>query len=269
MIPVSVIITTYNEGQNLARCLCALKDFDEVIVVDSNSTDNTKEIAIAHGARVENFMWNGEYPKKRQYCLDNIKTKHDYIFFVDGDEEVTPELIDEIQALDFKTAGYFVKGKYIWRGKKLNHGLQNNKLVLFDRSKIEFPIIDDLDIDGMGEMEGHYQPVLKAEYVDRIESLSTPLLHFAYEDADGWLARHARYAKWEAEMITRNAYPRDPVFWREKLKVLFRNMPLRGLVAFSHSYLWKRGFLDGRAGYEFARSRAHYYNLVSNSLHHQ
>jgi glycosyltransferase involved in cell wall biosynthesis len=273
LIPVSIIITTYNEAQNLARCLAALKDFEDVIVVDSNSTDNTKEIALTHGAHVENFTWNGAYPKKRQYCLDNIKTKHDYIFFVDGDEEVTSEVIDEIRTLDFKAAGYFVKGQYIWQGQILKYGLQNNKLVLFDKTKVEFPKVDDLDIEGMGEIEGHYQPTLKylrrenplRSDCNKIEKINAPLLHFAYEDAAGWHARHVRYAKWEAVMIKRNAYPKDPVRWREVLKFIFRRMPLRGFIAFCHSYIGKRGFLDGRAGYGFAKSRAHYYKLVQQA----
>jgi glycosyltransferase involved in cell wall biosynthesis len=270
MIPVSVIVTTYNEGQNLTRCLSALKGFDEIIIVDSNSADKTKDIAVAHGARIENFTWNKKYPKKRQYCLENIQTKHDYIFFVDGDEEVTPELVVAIRGLNFITAGYFVKGQYIWRGKILKHGLQNNKLVLFDRNKIEFPVVDDLNIEGMGEMEGHYQPVLKSDHHGaKLEQINYALLHFAYEDAEEWLARHRRYAKWEAAMIRRNAYPKDPIWLREKLKFIFRRMPARGIIAFCHSYFWKCGFMDGHAGYEFAKSRAHYYSLVSNSLHHQ
>lgn len=274
MIPVSVIITTYNEEKNLPRCLGALQDFDEIIAIDSNSTDNTKEIARNHNARVENFTWNGAYPKKRQWCLDTIKTKHDFIFFVDGDEVVTSELIDEIKILDFQAAGYFVKGQYVWQGKVLKHGLVNNKLCLIHRHKIEFPIVNDLDIEGMGEIEGHYQPTLKSlRRVNAlrpnncgIATLRAPLIHHAYE---GWEGRHERYALWEAAMIKRDAYPKDPVQWRENLKRIFRKMPFRGVIAFCHCYIWKKGFLDGRAGYDFAKSRAHYYNLVCKALSHQ
>lgn len=267
MIPVSIIITTYNEEENISRCLDALKDFDEVIVVDSNSHDRTRELAAQCGARIENFAWNDQYPKKRQWCLDHIPTQHNYIFFVDGDEVVTQNLIREIKNLDFKAAGYFVKGQYVWNDQILKHGLMNNKLCLFDKTKIEFPIVDDLDIEGMGEMEGHYQPVLKPQYQhETIEALKAPLRHYAH---DGWKARHKRYAAWEAKMIKRNAYPKDPVQWRETLKRLFRRMPMRGCIAFVHSYIWKLGFLDGIAGYNFARSRAHYYNLVRKDFSRQ
>jgi len=267
LIKVSVVITTLNEEQNLARCLGALKDFDDIIIFDSGSTDKTVEIAREYGARVESFEWNGRYPKKRQYFLDHVQTKYDYIFFVDADEQVTPELIHEIKALDLSCAGYFVKGAYHWRGKDLKHGLKNNKLALFDRRQIEFPVVDDLGAFCMGEMEGHYQPVLKPTYKDeRIGVLHHPLVHFAHDDQAGWERRHQRYAMWEAGMIANGTYPREDNVWRERLKYIFRHMPARGLIAFVHSYLVKRGFMDGVAGFEFARSRQRYYNMVANAL---
>ncbi len=267
MIPVSVLVTTLNEERNLARCLAALKDFDEIIVIDSHSHDKTVEIAKKHSASIRFFQWNHHYPKKRQWCMDNLKTKNDFIFFVDGDEEVTPELLKEISVLDFSCAGYFVKGRYCWREKMLDHGLKNNKLALFNRHKIEFPAVDDLDIPGMGEMEGHYQPVLKADYKhEKFGQLQNPLNHFAYEDYQNWQKRHERYAMWEAAMISRKSYPKDPVVWREKLKSRFRRMPLRPWAAFIHSYVIKAGFLDGIAGWSFARSRFTYYASVNRAL---
>lgn len=268
MIPVSVLITTYNEAHNLPRCLSVLKDFDEIIVIDSNSMDETKAIARAQGARVENFTWDKKYPKKRQYCLDNLEIKHDYIFFVDGDEEVTPALVAEIKSLDFKADGYFVRGQYNVQGKVLEHGLQNNKLALFNRHKVEFPIVDDLDIEGMGEMEGHYQPVLKNKE-GCLAQIKSPLLHFAYDDKEIWTKRHERYAQWEAAMIMRNAYPKDPIAERDFLKQVFRRMPCRNLIAFCHCYFLKFGFWDGVAGFHFAKSRAHYYSLVAKFLSRQ
>lgn len=266
MIPVTVIITTRNEESNIARCLNALISFDEVIVVDSNSSDETCEIASDMGARIEGFVWDGSYPKKRQWCLDHIETKHDTIFFVDADEVVTLELINEIKSvIGAPCAGYFVKGRYIWNGKPLKYGLQNNKLVLFDRNKIEFPVVDDLDIAGMGEVEGHYQPVLKKECAgELLGQLTEPLQHYA--DNDNWQERHKRYAHWEAEMINRNAYPKDPSSMREFLKYMFRPMPFRSLIAFAHSYILKGGIFDGRAGYDFAKSRYTYYKMVSGAL---
>lgn len=268
MIFVSVIVTTYNEEKNLPRCLSALKMFDEIIVVDSKSKDRTCDIAIEYGAQVVSFDWNGQYPKKRQWCLDNLRLKHDRIFFVDADELITPDLIEEIKNLTWLCAGYFVKAKYVWKNKTLSYGLKNNKLVLFDRKKIEFPIVDDLDIEGMGEMEGHYQPVLKKTHQSEcLGQLKSTMFHYAYDDEVSWNKRHERYARWEAKMIKCDAYPKDPSVWRNFIKQIFRIVPLRGLIAFLHSYIVKLGFLDGKAGFSFAKTRALYYKMVSKNFH--
>ena len=152
-IPVSALITTLNEEKNIARCLAALERFDEIIVIDSNSIDKTGEIVRSFGVRLVNFSWNGEYPKKRQWALDTLPLKHDYVFFIDADEEATPELCDEIAALDWTAPGYFVRGLYEVDGKLLKHGLHNKKLCLFDRTKIEFPVVDDLDLPGISGYE--------------------------------------------------------------------------------------------------------------------
>lgn len=261
-VPISVIVTTKNEAANIARCLKALERFEEVWVVDSGSEDKTCDIAKAHGAHVVDYKWDGRYPKKRQWCLETLDLTFQHVFFVDADEVVPEALVDEIAALDWVADGYFVPGAYVFEGYALKHGLRNNKLALFDTRKIEFPVIDDLDIEGMGEIEGHYQPVFKAGEQGILGQLKTPLLHYAYEDDVAWEARHERYAHWEAAMNERDVWPKDPNVLREFLKRLFRRMPMRGSIAFLHSYIFKCGFLDGRAGYRFACSRARYYALI-------
>lgn len=263
-IQLSVLVLTKNEERNIARCLEVLSDFDDVIVIDSQSTDRTCDIASEYNVRVFDFAWNGEYPKKRQWCLDTIDIKYDRVFFVDADEVLTPELIEEIRGLDWSCNGYFVKGRYVLNGKALPHGLHNKKLALFDRRFFSFPVIDDLDIEGMGEIEGHYQPVPNTGQA-KIGGLKNVLLHDAYGDEKSWQNRHQRYAIWEAEMIKRKAYPKDPVQWREILKNIFRNMPCRNMAAFLDSYIFKFGFLDGREGFRLAQSRFHYYSLVARA----
>ncbi len=269
-IPVSVLVVTKNEQEHIKRCLKSLHDFDEVIVVDSISEDKTTKIALELGARVEDFQWNGRYPKKRQWCLENLEIKHDWVFWVDADEVLTSDLIEEIRRVfsdNPQCAGYFVKGKYIWQGKRLDHGLMNNKLALFDRRKIEFPVIDDLDIKGMGEIEGHYQPVLKNEFSDeRIGQLRAALLHYAYENEAQWLSRHKKYAHWEAQMSICEAWSKDPVAWRQIIKKLTRTSIFRPYMMFIYSYIVKFGFLDGRQGYEFALSRKKYCEMVRGEL---
>ncbi len=268
-IPVSAIVVTKNEASRIERCIRALVRFDEVIVVDSNSTDKTVDIALKNGAKVESFTWNMRYPKKRGWCLDTVKTKHDYILFIDADEIMTPELAGEI-ADEFgcgKTpeTGYFVSGRYHFEGRILQHGLHNKKLCLFDRRKLCFPPVDDLDLPGMGEIEGHYQPLLKPEYAgDKIGAFRAALIHNAYDDAQHWQERHERYARWEAGMNKRNAWPSEVNALRAFLKTVFRGGSARDIAAFLHCYILKRGFLDGGAGFRFALSRYRYYRMISD-----
>lgn len=266
-IPISVIIVTKNEAQRIAATLSALSGFEDIWVVDSKSRDATRDIAFQQGAQVVNYTWDGQYPKKRQWVLENCSLKYERIFFVDADEIVTPDLVSEIASLDWQCAGYFIKGRYMSGGKILRYGLHNNKLCLFDRRKIEFPVVDDLDLEGMGEIEGHYQPMLKAGHErEAIGQLLTPILHDALDDMQSWRTRHLRYAKWEAGMNKKNTWPRDPKVLRQILKIIFRGMPFRDLVAFIHCYVFALGFLDGRAGYEFAKRRGAYYRMINDSI---
>ena len=269
-IPVTVIIVTKNEAARIGSCIAALQGFDEIIVVDSASTDGTTELAAQFDAHVVSFIWNSAYPKKRQWCLDTLRLSHDWVLFIDADEIVTPALRDEIQSL-FTAGptcrGYFIAGHYVMHGRVLRHGIVNRKIALFDKNALRFPDVDDAGLPGMGEIEGHYQPVFKAGVTGRIGRLKQPLLHYAYGSPDEWLTRHRRYALWEAGMNALDAWPADPVQARQCAKRLFRHMPCRALAAFLHSYIFRGGFLDGLDGLRLARDRARYYRMIEEAKH--
>lgn len=270
MIPASVIIITKDEARKLPICMEALKGFSEIIVVDSNSRDTTKQVAAEHGATVHNFTWNSGYPKKRQWCLENIPTKHQWILFCDADELMTPALAAEIDATLQKIpheAGFFVRGQYVMNGQPLKHGLQNNKIVLLNRSRMFFPPVDDLDIAGMGEVEGHYQP-LPANPGYKIGQLKNPLLHNAYDNIAAWDFKHQKYATWAAGLTRKNAWPPDPVPWRNCCKKALRKNPLRPHIMFLYSYIFALGFLDGKAGFQHARYRYLYERMIQKKLFH-
>ena len=92
------------------------------------------------------------------------------------------------------------------------------------------------------------------------------MLHHAYEDRDAWLARHKRYALWEAGMIRKKSEIEDPVVWRAMAKRVLRAPVLRGIAMFFYSYILRLGFLDGKAGFDFAKSRLVYYFLVRKAV---
>ena len=261
MIPVTVIMTVKNEVVNLPHSLPLLvQSFSEVIVVDSNSDDQTAQIAKKIGAQVVEFTWNGQYPKKRQWVLDNVKTLNNWVLMIDADEIVTNDFIAELQSCDFIADGYFVSSKMVWKDKLLNFGQRNNKLCLFDKKKFNFPIVDDLDVNGMGEIEGHYQPVPIRNGVT-ISKITSPLIH--YDRKGNWHNRHDGYINWEVEMTKRNVWPKDPVLWREFLKSKLRSSYIRPYIIFFYGYIFKLGFLDGVLGFDYAFNRARYtYHIV-------
>ena len=261
--PISIIIVTKNVGHALEPCLKALSGFDDIHIIDSGNDSAVKKLAETYHAVFTPYEWDGAYPKKRGWSLQTLPLKHGWVFFVDADEIVTPELRSEINRI-FETpptaAGYFIKGRYVWNGQILRYGLKNNKIALFNRHKMHFPIIDDLDCPGMGEIEGHYQPVVKAN--GDIKTINTPLLHHANHSKQDWTARHQRYAAWEICMNKKDAWPKDPVPWRNHLKKILRKNILRPELAFFHCYILKLGFLDGAAGFDFAKSRWQYYRMI-------
>ena len=260
-IPVSVIVMTRNEAANIAACLDSVRDFSEVFVVDSASSDGTPELAAAAGARVVPFHWNGRYPKKKQWCLDTLPFRHDWVLYLDADERLTPEATAEIAALMAAGpahAGYWLEARMAFLGRRLRFGARNRKLALFDRRRGRYPECPDLDVGAMWEVEGHYQP--------RLEGSSGRLRAVVHhEDAKpvfAWLERHNRYSDWEAALradgrLTAMAAHEAP--GRRLLKRLVDRAPARPLLAFLHCYLWRLGILDGAAGFHYAVARAFYY----------
>jgi glycosyltransferase involved in cell wall biosynthesis len=262
MIPVSVIMMTKNEAHNIALTLPPLiKNFEDVHVLDSNSTDDTGTIARRLKAKVTNFTWNSQYPKKKQWGIDNLPLKHDWVLQIDADEHITDDFINELNHLDFECDGYFVPAKMMWNNKLLHHGIRNNKLCLFKKNAFQYPIIDDLKSTGGWEVEGHYQPVpTNPQHV--IGFVKSSLWHS--DTHNHWVERHKKYATWEADMNRSGAWPRDPIRWREWTKKYLRRNSLRPIIIFVYGYIFKLGFLDGVQGFDYALCRARYASWIIN-----
>jgi glycosyltransferase involved in cell wall biosynthesis len=268
-IPVSVVVMTKNEERNLAACLDLLERFDQIFVVDSGSTDATRAIAGAHGATVVDFEWNGRYPKKKQWCLERLPFAHDWVLYVDADERVTPELAEEIAALlssgTPSHAGYFVALDYVFLGRVLRHGHRVQKLALFDRARGRFLDYPDLAVSNMWEVEGHYQPALDGS----AGGLRHRILHEDHDSLFDWFARHNRYSDWEAVLREKDALAGGAEAQpgaRRTLKWAFARLPFKGPVSFLYAYILRLGFLDGRAGFQFAVAKAFYYWQVDLKL---
>ncbi|MGB0766508.1 MAG: glycosyltransferase [Phycisphaeraceae bacterium] len=138
-LPITVCIPVKNEEKNLLHCLNSLSDsFEAVVVIDSSSTDQTKQIALDHGATYINFEWNGKYPKKRNWLLHNHPIQTPWVFFLDADERLTPEFIKEIRETIFETehSGFWLAYDNWFMHRLLKHGDVFSKLALFQRNSL-------------------------------------------------------------------------------------------------------------------------------------
>lgn len=259
MIPISIVIPTKNEELAIQPLLKTLVGcFSEVFVVDSLSIDRTAELSRAAGATVVDYDWDKKYPKKKQWCLDKLPLETDWVLFVDADESLPPSLIQELANLCESGSidecdAYDITLDYMWQGKLLRHGQSVVKRALLQRTRCHFPVVDDLAAPGMGEQEGHYQPV-----ADRVGTLQARIRHDDPDPLADWFSRHNRYSDWEAYLRSRPEVRNDVRRLRSRQGQIFERMPMKSLVILLYNLLLKQGWRDGRAGLEYAVALAFY-----------
>src|SRR5579871_6046317 len=141
VLPLTVIVAARNEAHNLPRCLESLRSVGEIYVIDSQSTDQTVGIAESYGAHVVQFHYHGGWPKKRQWAMESLPLAYDWIFLLDADEVLTPELAEEIrEAIQDRTCnGYYIALRMHFLGRMLRHsGASFYKLSLFRHGRGRF-----------------------------------------------------------------------------------------------------------------------------------
>jgi len=250
-LPLSVLVPTLDEELNLPDCLDSLQWADEVFVVDSFSKDRTLEIARARGAHVVRHAFES-YSRQKNWALDNLPFRNEWVLIVDADERVTPELRCEVeQVLVSSTAafeGYYVNRRFIFLGTWVRHAgwYPSWNLRLFRHRLGRY---DDREV--------HEHIVLNG----RVGYLRNDLLHFDKRGLEAYIARHNHYSTLEAAArlkAERNTADRarlpvsllaSPVqrkrFVRERI---WPSVPFKPLALFVYMYVLRRGFLDGRAG---------------------
>jgi glycosyltransferase involved in cell wall biosynthesis len=263
-IPITAIVSTKNEERAIGDCLVNLAPLAQIIVVDSLSEDGTQDIVREMGHELVTFDWNGRYPKKKQWCLDNLDIRHPWVLFVDADERPTEQLLNELRELTTKTVSsacdaYDIPLLYVFSGNELRHGHTVVKRALMKRAKATFPVIDDLAAPGMGELEGHYQPTIDG----KVGRLKGRLLHHDPDPVSTWIRRHNSYSDWEAYLRTHADAALSVRRLRSRQGRLFDRIPGKPLAFFGYSYFIKGGFLDGRAGFDYAIALSFYYWLIS------
>lgn len=264
-VPVSVIVPIRNEAENLPRCLDSIRWADEIFVIDSQSTDDSVRIAQKNGARVEQFHFNGTWPKKKNWALENLPFRNDWVFILDADEVLPPEAQNEFAdaiANAGDIAGYWINRRFFFLGRWLRHAYYPNwNLRLFRHSLGRYEKLTDLRTDS-GDNEVHEHVVVQGP----TSHLRSEMDHYAFPSVDIFVEKHNRYSNWEARVAAGGSsgevIAHKHVDLKRSLKNLARRLPFRPLLRFLYIYIWQKGFLDGREGYYFARLHASYEFLI-------
>jgi glycosyltransferase involved in cell wall biosynthesis len=270
-LPVTVIVAVRNEAKNIRECLLSVSRMDQVFVVDSASTDETCEIAESLGATVVQFAYDGGWPKKRNWALQQLPIRNAWVLILDGDERVDDELFQQIRAAIQRedVNGYYLRWKFIFLGRWMKHCWRHGWMLrLFRHGTAEY---EDLGLrsEGGWDAEVHENIVLREGLAER---LSAWLVHDTSEDLTYWIRKQNEFSLWNAVRRSkqladglpslRGLFSSDPVKKRKALKALFLRLPCKPTLMFLWLYVFRLGILDGREGYVFCRLRAiHEFNI--------
>jgi glycosyltransferase involved in cell wall biosynthesis len=273
-VPVSVLIAAKNEEKNIAEALKSVEWAEQVVVIDSQSTDRTVQIAESMNAEVAQFFYDGGWPKKRNWALSNWPLRNDWVLLLDADERVTPPLRGEIeQAIQQKTYdGYYIKWKFIFLGQWMKHSWSHGWMLrLFNRHKGAY---EDLGMRGEGGWDAEVHENVKVD--GACSKLKAELEHNSNEPLSFWIKKQNEFSDWNAKrrlMQLEQGIPpisylisADPGKQRKWLKAIFIRLPLKSTFMFIYLYIIKLGFLDGKAGYYFCKLRAYHEGNINAKI---
>jgi glycosyltransferase involved in cell wall biosynthesis len=258
-----VVIPTKNESANIGRCLDALKGVEDIVLIDSGSTDGTCEIARARGVTVVDFKWDGGFPKKRNWTLRNVPLKKPWVLFLDADEVVSEAFLDEVRRTLPTTThdGFWLSYTNYFLGRRLEHGDPFRKLALFRVGSGEYERIDEKQWSHL-DMEVHEHPVLGGT----VGEITSPIEHNDFKGLFAYVQRHNEYSTWEARrylsLMQSGAEKWTELNPRQQRK--YKNLR-KGWFPFGYffaSYVLKRGALDGGVGLAFWLHKAFYFYQV-------
>lgn len=267
---IEVFIPTFNEEINLPHALASVVGWaDAVYVVDSNSTDRTREIAEAAGAKVVVQKWLG-YAKQKNWALDNLPFQSDWVFILDADESILPELREELIAKASKPVdsvretGFYVNRLTHFMGRPIRHCgyFPSYNLRFFKRGKARY---EDREVHEHMNVDG---PTARMKHI---------MLHEDRRGLEHFIAKHNRYSTLEARELIKGAAgkkedaPRElerGIAIRRWLKYHVQpRLPLPGFWRFMYMYVFRLGFLDGATGFRFALLLSTYDFFISLKLH--
>lgn len=271
MDDISILILTKNEELDLPKCLQTVDWSNDIVVFDSQSSDQTKDIALSFGARVverpgQDFSvaYGGDEAFHRNWGIREIIYKNPWLFVIDADERLTPEAYAELQVIvsnpDPQFVAYRIRRRDFFQGRQLCHVQTSPWYIRFFQPEFV-----------------HYERLVNPVTVvdGPVSDLQHPLDHFPFSKGlSHWIARHNSYSSFEAQQILQNRTSQDPFslpaaflerdFNRRRFhqKELFYRLPARPLIKFVLLYLLKRGFLDGSPGFTYALLQSIYEAMI-------
>jgi glycosyltransferase involved in cell wall biosynthesis len=233
-LPISAYVITYNEEKSIRRCLDSLKDFSEIVIVDSFSQDQTLALCREYTDRIYQREWPGF---KEQFSYALSLTSHEWVFSLDADEVASPELLEAIRRLfaggtPADADGFYISRMTHYMGRWIRHGAwyPDYKLRLFKKSPARY--------------EGE-NPHPRVEVNGKTERLEGKILHYTMENFSDHLKRLDSYT---------DIYAENQVKASAQISIL--SMIFRPLGKFLKSYIFKAGFLDGIPGFIIAVTSA-------------
>lgn len=261
---VNVLIPTLNEAEHIIDCVANARELGDVFVIDSFSTDGTQAMARSAGATVVEHKFI-DYAKQKNWALANIPFTGEWIFILDADERIPSRLRMEVTSRlqrQREYNGFYVNRELLIFGQRVRHGglYPSWNLRLFRRGKARY---EDRSVHEHMMCEG------PTEYMRH------PMLHIRLETVSQYIAKHIRYAEMESNEwaktrlgVSREA-PTEKLFrhhlrWRQWLRrYVWPRTPARPLLRWAYMYLFRFGFLDGRAGWHLACLMANYEYMIT------
>jgi glycosyltransferase involved in cell wall biosynthesis len=260
MSPVSIFILTLNEEQNIEACLDSVAFADDVVVLDSYSSDDTVALAEAKGARVVQRKFEN-WAAHQNWAMANIEFKHKWVFYLDADERMTPELQADILAIAANDAdtkrGYFVGRTNYFMGRTITHCYPPVPIMRFFQPKF---IRYERLVNPIAIIDGE------------TGDLDSRFLHYNFSKGlTEWFDKHNKYSLSEAKEGLKALREQDPdvsIFSKDRalkrvaLKNLALRLPGRPFAKFIYLYVLKMGFLDGKAGFTYCILQSIYEYLI-------
>lgn len=260
--PVSVLILTQDEEINLPRCLAALAWCDDIVVVDSGSSDRTLDIAREAGCRILERPFDS-FAGQRNFGLEQGEYKYPWVLHLDADELMTAELLAEMNSVLSATNfdAFRIPSKTMFMGRWLKHSgmypvyqVRLTRLGPFRFKQVGHGQKEDLDPSRIGTLQNAY-------------------LHYSFSKGlDDWFARHNRYSSDEAQETLKvlesgkidlsGFFSGESSRRRASLKGVACYLPFRPQLRFLYMYLFRLGFLDGSSGLAYCRLLAIYEAMI-------